>query len=162
MVQREETLKVKEIIEFYQNLLKEAAKSSLRIIFDIPPAFKPIKNMRIENMTTCGIFNILGILGDGTISICGIGSNVNTLRLGRIKIDPIKDIWENHPVLKEIRENIPNQLTGICGRCMLKCYCLGKCRAEAYYTNGSLNAPLSFCQTAYEEGFFPGSRIIDK
>ena len=49
---------------------------------------------------------------------------------------------------------------GICGRCMLRSYCLGKCRAQAYYDSGSLLAPLSFCQVAYEEGLFPQSRLF--
>ncbi len=161
MQERQETLTVKETIDFYNELNEEMnVLSPIRVIFDIPPAFKQVKNMRIESISTCSIFNILGILGDGAISICGIGSNVDRLVLGRIGKDRIKDIWSDHPVLREIRENIPARMSGICGRCMLRYYCLGKCRAEAYYSKGSVSAPLSFCQAAYEEGLFPGSRII--
>jgi SynChlorMet cassette radical SAM/SPASM protein ScmF len=157
-----EALGVKETIDFYRDLLQELkAEPVIRVIFDIPPAFKPIINMRLESSGTCGIFGILGILGDGRISICGIGSSADTLVLGRIGKDSIKDIWENHPVLKEIRDGVPAKMEGICGNCMFKYYCLGKCRAEAYYTDGSLLAPLSFCQAAYEQGLFPVSRIID-
>lgn len=160
MKERDETLSVKETIEFYNCLTEELKKEpSIRVIFDIPPAFKPIDDVRLGRMRTCGIFNILGILGDGRISICGIGSNVDTLVLGRIGKDSIKDVWEKHSVLKQIREDVPGKMEGICGRCMLKHYCLGKCRAEAYYAGGSLLAPLSFCETAYAEGLFPGSRM---
>ncbi len=162
MQELQETLSVKETIDIYNKLDREMQDGpSIRVIFDIPPAFKPVKDMRIENVTSCGIFGILGILGDGAISICGIGSNVDTLVLGRIGKDRIEDIWNGHPVLKEIRESIPSRMSGICGRCMLKFYCLGKCRAEAFYSSGSLSAPLSFCQTAYEEGLFPESRIVE-
>jgi SynChlorMet cassette radical SAM/SPASM protein ScmF len=160
MAQKNETLTVKETIEFHNQLTEELKKGpSIHVTFDIPPAFTPVVNMRID-LCTCGIFNILGILGDGRISICGIGSTTNTLVLGRIGKDRIKDIWENHAVLKQIREGVPKKMEGICGRCMLKSYCLGKCRAEAYYDKGSLLAPLSFCRAADEEGLFPQSRLV--
>ena len=162
MKENDETLSVGETIEFYNRLTEGMKKEpSIRVIFDIPPAFRPIDEVRSGRICTCGIFSILGILGDGRISICGIGSNVDTMVLGRIGKDSIKEIWDSHPALKEIREGVPKKLGGICGRCMLKHYCLGKCRAEAYYTNGSLLAPLSFCQDAYEEGLFPKSRMVE-
>jgi len=158
MEKNSETLTVPEVIDFYNHLTEELKREpSINVIFDIPPAFRPIESMA---KCTCGIFGILGILGDGRISICGIGSTTETLILGRIGKDRIKDIWENHPVLKEIRENVPMKMQGICGKCLVKRYCLGKCRAEAYYTNGSLLAPLSFCQIAHEAGLFPESRLI--
>ncbi|MBL7196646.1 MAG: radical SAM protein [Candidatus Omnitrophica bacterium] len=160
MDENNETLTVKETIELYRQLKQDLKKEpSIDTMFDIPPAFYPIVNMRLERLSTCGIFNILGILGDGRISICGIGSSVETLVLGKIGKDSIRDIWQNHPVLKEIRESVPEKLEGICGQCILKNYCLGKCRAEAYYTKGSLLAPISFCQQAYEQGLFPVSRL---
>ncbi len=156
-----EVMSVREIIEFYRELSTELERDAIGgVIFDIPPAFHPVRRMRFEDTNTCGIFNILGILGDGRVSICGIGSSRDTLVLGRITKDRIADIWRDHAVLREIRENVPAKLEGICGRCMMKRYCLGKCRAEAYYAKGSLLAPLGFCQTAYEEGLFPRSRMV--
>jgi SynChlorMet cassette radical SAM/SPASM protein ScmF len=156
-----EVLSVKETIEFHRDFSAGLEKDGISgVIFDIPPAFQPVKDMRFKRISTCGIFNILGILGDGRISICGIGSSLETLVLGKINKDRIKDIWSYHPVLKEIRENIPAKLEGVCSRCMMKKYCLGKCRAEAYYSEGSLLAPLTFCRTAYEKGLFPESRLI--
>lgn len=162
MQENEETLSVGETIGFYNRLTDELKKEpAIKVLFDIPPAFRPLEDVRLGRISTCGIFNILGILGDGKISICGIGSSVDTLVLGRIGQERIKDIWEHHPVLQQIREQVPEKMEGICGRCMLKHYCLGKCRAEAYYTHGSLLAPLSFCQAAYAEGLFPESRLIN-
>jgi len=158
----DEVLGVGETIEFYRRLSAEMDREGIaNVIFDIPPAFRPVRNMRFDRMCACGIFNILGILGDGRVSICGIGSSLETLVLGRITRDRIADIWRDHPVLKEIREKVPAKLEGVCGMCMMKRYCLGKCRAEAYYTQGSLTAPLSFCQAAYDEGIFPASRLVN-
>ena len=157
-----EVLSVKETIDYYNELSRDLEKDGISgVIFDIPPAFHPVKDMSFGHINTCGIFNILGILGDGSISICGIGSTVDTLILGRITKDKIEDIWRDSAVLKEIREYVPSKLKGVCGQCMMKKYCLGKCRAEAYYTEGSLLAPLGFCQTAYNEGLFPESRLVE-
>jgi SynChlorMet cassette radical SAM/SPASM protein ScmF len=156
-----ETLSVKETIDFYHRLSGELKEEKrVRVIFDIPPAFRPMKEACRGRIGSCGIFNILGLLGDGRISICGIGSVADALVLGKIGEDKIKDIWHNNSVLKEIRADVPSRLEGICGRCIFKSYCLGKCRANAYYLGGSVRAPLSFCQMAYEEGLFPVSRII--
>jgi SynChlorMet cassette radical SAM/SPASM protein ScmF len=156
-----ETLSVKETIDFYHRLSGELKEEKrVRVIFDIPPAFRPMKEACRGRIGSCGIFNILGLLGDGRISICGIGSVADALVLGKIGEDRIKDIWHNNSVLKEIRADVPSRLEGICGRCIFKSYCLGKCRANAYYLGGSVRAPLSFCQMAYEEGLFPVSRII--
>lgn len=156
-----ETLDVKEVLEYYNELDQMLDEEPLiKVIFDLPPAFRIIKNQQLEQLCACNLLHILGILGDGRVSLCGIGSSSETLVLGEIGKNRIKDIWENHPTLRELRDNVPQNLTGVCAKCMLKYYCLGKCRAEAYYTQGSLLAPLSFCQAAYEQGLFPQSRLI--
>jgi len=161
--QDKEVLSVKEVIDFDRELKAELEKEPpFSVFFDIPPAFKPVENGKIGDMNCCGIMGILGILGDGRISICGIGNIKDSLVLGRIGQDSIEDIWNNHPVLLEIRENVPKNLQGVCGKCILRFYCLGKCRAEAYYNRGSLLAALSFCQKAYDEGLFPASRLQDE
>ena len=161
MKKNDETLTVKETLDCYHRLTDELRdEKSVRVVFDIPPVFLPLKAAAGESFGSCGIFNILGLLGDGRVSICGIGSVVDTLVLGRIGDDKIKDIWQNSQVLKDIRTGVPLQMEGICGRCIFKHYCLGKCRANAYYTGGSVKAPFGFCQTAYEEGLFPKSRMI--
>ena len=161
MERSDETLSVKETIDFYNYLTEELKEERfVKVIFDIPPAFRPIKEAARERFGSCGIFNILGLLGDGRISICGIGSVADALVLGRIGEDRIKDIWHNNSVLKGIRADVPSRLEGVCGRCIFKNYCLGKCRANAYYLGGSIRAPLGFCQTAYEEGLFPKSKMV--
>jgi SynChlorMet cassette radical SAM/SPASM protein ScmF len=160
-----ETLSVKETIEFYHSLTAAVGKAGkdekrAQVIFDIPPAFRTMKEACRARICSCGIFNILGLLGDGRVSICGIGSVAEALVLGRIGEDRISDIWHNNSVLKEMRQDVPLRLEGVCGRCIFKSYCLGKCRANAYYLGGSIRAPLSFCQAAYDEGLFPESRLI--
>jgi len=148
MEKKGDLLTIGEILKVHKKIQKFQDKK-FRIIFDIPPAFKPLKNLP-QDINTCGIKTLLGILGDGTISICGIGQTVKDLVMGNIRNTKIRDVWENNKILKMIREDIPEKLEGVCGICILKKLCLGKCRAEAYWTGGSLLAPLSFCQQAYE------------
>ncbi len=161
LAQENEVLGVKEVIEFYHQLMSQLKKESpFSVIFDIPPAFHPLVDWQLKDLCSCGILGILGILGDGRISICGIGSSLDTLVLGRIGMDSIEELWSNHTILQDMRKNIPLKLEGVCGKCMLRYYCLGKCRAEAFYNKGSLLAPFSFCQEAYEEDMFPASRLV--
>ena len=126
---------------------------------DIPPAFKDIKHIK-ENASFCHIKNILGVLPDGSISMCGIGEVAPSLRLGDIKKQRLKEIWKTSPLLKTIREDIPAKLKGICSRCVFKGLCLGKCRAEAYYRDKDLMGPYYFCEEAYKSGLFPKTRRI--
>jgi radical SAM protein with 4Fe4S-binding SPASM domain len=126
----------------------------IKIILDIPPVFSYFPKTS-RHPGRCGIFTILGVLADGRISICGIGASTPALLFGSMKERSLADIWNNEPILKELREGLPHKLEGICGECMFKAYCLGKCRAEAYYMKHSLFAPFSFCNDADRLGLFP-------
>lgn len=149
-------------IDFNKRIEEEIQpRHRMKIIFDIPPAFKSLKKIKNEKCV-CGIKNILGVLADGTISICGIGEVLASLKLGDIRKTSLKDIWENNSILKIIREDIPKKLKGICSICIFKAFCMGKCRAEAYYKNNDILSPFSFCDEAYRKGLFPRERIFQK
>ena len=89
------------------------------------------------------------------MSICGIGASTPELLLGTIDERPLKDIWHDSEILNLIRKDIPSGLQGICGECMFKNFCLGKCRAEAFYSKGDISAPFYFCDEADRLGLFP-------
>jgi len=155
---------VREILKFSEKLqeMRESSNFKGTIFLDIPMAFRRIEEVKSRGSRTCAIKNILGILSDGSVSICGIGFVDERLLFGNVRDDPsiLKDIWYNHPVLKEIREDIPSKLEGVCGICVLKNRCLGSCRAMAHYGSGSLTAPFWFCQEAYDMGLFPSTRVV--
>lgn len=155
-------LTIQEIIGIYRGLHNEGAQNGLPVIFDIPPALLFLDDFKKSGSGTCGIKHLLGIIADGKISICGIGKTMEKLIFGEVGKDRIKDIWENSAVLKQIREEIPQKLQGVCGKCLFRFYCLGKCRAAAFYETENLLAPFSICQQAYEHDFFPKSRLISK
>lgn len=153
----EEYLKLKTMIES-----SEIVGRSYSIILDIPPAFRSMGRIMRKSHGRCGIKNILGILSDGRISICGVGLVNDELVLGDLKTDRLEDIWQNHAILHTLRTGLPNQLQGICGDCVLKRMCLGKCRAEAFVAEGDLMAASRFCRHAEEQGLFPSTRQISK
>ncbi|KQC12615.1 MAG: hypothetical protein APR63_10545 [Desulfuromonas sp. SDB] len=156
-----ELLSVKEILDIHDHLKKVTKdKKTIKIYFDIPPAFKALSLLRKHGFQTCGIFNILGVLHTGRASICGIGSVVKELDLGDPFEIGLEKIWKNNNILNEIRKKLPNRLTGICGKCMLKNYCLGKCIANTYFLTGDLFNGFIFCEQAYNQGLFPETRLI--
>ncbi len=155
------TVPVDELIRlssWVENDLKE--KYDIQTYFTIPSAFKKIDSFFNGNNAQCHILNIIGIIASGHISICGIGKEVPELVIGNIREDNLEELWRKSPVLSELRRIVPDNMKGICGRCILKGLCLGSCRANAYVLHGDLSAPDRICQEAYEMGIFPETRII--
>ncbi|MBW2557429.1 MAG: SynChlorMet cassette radical SAM/SPASM protein ScmF [Deltaproteobacteria bacterium] len=158
-----ETLEIEELIElgrWVENTL--SASTNLPLIFDHPPAFRPLSKMFGNSGTgcdTCGILGILGVLADGSYSLCGIGKTVPELVFGHADIDRLDDVWNNSPVLRELREGLPDRLEGICGKCLLKSICRGNCIAQNYYLNKNLWAPFWYCHEANSKGLFSETRL---
>ncbi len=164
--EQDETLPVGELIEtgrWVENVL--AAGTPLKLYFDRPAAFRPLSKMFGEQGTgcnVCGIFGILGVLADGSYSLCGIGSTVPELVFGHASKDRLRQVWVDTPILQEIRKGLPKKLTGICGDCLMKGSCYASCLAQNYYRTRSIWAPFWFCEQAYQQGLFPQSRLVKK
>lgn len=149
-----------ELIDLYRvTERKWPADEDVDIIFDLPVAFRSIREIMTRGVAECRIMNILGILANGDFSICGIGQTVAELRMGNMRRDAIEKVWRDNPILADLRNNLPGRLKGICGRCLFRFQCLGACRANAYSMSRDLFAPYFFCQAAYEAGLFPNSRF---
>lgn len=138
-----------------------AANTHVSLYFSIPPAFKPLRKVApdTDGCGTCGIYSILGVLPGGEYALCGIGSQVKELVFGHAPVDALAAVWQTNPILQEIHQGLPQKMTGICSRCLMKHFCLGSCIAHNYYSSGSIRAPFWFCRQAEETGFFPPSRL---
>ncbi len=139
-----------------------ASTTSLNLYYHQPPAFRPLSKIFGKDGSgsmNCNILNILGVLPDGSYALCGIGTQVPELVFGHPGTVGLKDIWDNTPVLRELREGIPDRFKGICRDCVMKKSCLGSCIAQNYYKSKNLWAPFWFCVEAHEKGLFPGTRI---
>jgi SynChlorMet cassette radical SAM/SPASM protein ScmF len=153
-------LTVQEIVEIDRMIEEKITPSTrIRVLPDIPIAFqKPARFLR-SGASKCNIHNIIGLLSNGDLALCGIGTSVEDLLYGNLNTDNLEDIWKKSPKLEELRRLIPDELLGICSKCIHKYFCKGTCVAGNYNRVGKLNAPYHFCSTADELGFFPESRL---
>jgi SynChlorMet cassette radical SAM/SPASM protein ScmE len=88
-------------------------------------------------LVACGpIFNKIAVRADGTIIPC---CQIGHIKLGRINQDNLKEIWNNHPELKRLRERRSVSLKdfAFCEGCDYINYCTGNCPALAYTLTGS-------------------------
>jgi len=158
-----ETLDIEELVELGKWMEGELAESSsIRIISHNPPAFRPMGRMwgdRGDGCSECGILNILGVLHDGSYALCGIGRTTPGLVFGNAADDDLEHVWNENPVLEELRSGLPDRLEGVCGSCLMKKLCLGSCIAQNYYLAESLWAPFWYCERAAAAGVFPPSRL---
>ncbi len=156
----EERLSVKEFIDIY-NSFGGKSFDDFRILFDIPPAFQSVSTLAEKGSgKTCGIRNIIGVLSNGDISICGIGNIEKELLLGNVRTHSLESVWKFDGTIRMIREDLPGKLGGVCGRCMFRKSCMGRCIANTYHQTGKLLGGDLFCGEAYRLGFFPETRLI--
>ena len=161
-----ETMSIEELVELGQWVEGElSATTGLRLIYSHPIAFRPLGKMfgdKRDGCSLCGILSIIGVLADGSYALCGIGETVPDLIFGHAATDRLKDVWENTPILLELREGLPHRLEGICSNCLLKSICRGCCIAQNYYIAKDLWAPYWYCEEALKKGLFPETRISPK
>lgn len=160
--QRRENLDIEELIRIDRWIEADlGSKYKTEIYFCMPIGLKSLHAVTRNPLHECHILNVLGVLADGTISLCGIGQTETDLNMGNIAMDDLREIWRHHPLLQKLRKETPLQLSGICGRCIFKFRCLGSCRACAYAASGDLRSPFFMCDEAYQKNLFPASRIFN-
>lgn len=162
MKKRGKLLEIQEVINLGNWVEKHLQKQvSMPLLFSWPLAFRSINRLRAGE-GKCNIFNILGILSSGHLAMCGVGTHVPELCYGMLGKDSVRDVWINNTRLLELRKKLPQELEGVCSQCLFKGNCMGYCVADNYSSTKSLSAAFWFCQSAYELGLFPESRIRDK
>lgn len=151
----------KELLGLFHKIEKKYPPGrSMPIYFDIPVAFHPIKKLVSRSQSRCHVLNILGIIANGDISLCGVGVTVPELVFGNLGRDCLKAVWTGSPQLKKMRRLVPDKFEGICGRCLHRQTCLGSCIANNYHTGKKFNSPYFFCREAAEKGIFPAARAL--
>ena len=124
-----------------------------------PPAFKTISRLLFES--SCNVLNLVGVLSDGRTSFCGMGLSRPELVFGDLRKQTLREIWNRSTLLDRLREEVPHNLKGVCGRCIHRTACLGHCVMNNYVAGGSFSSPNPLCQGALELGLFPKSRLLD-
>jgi SynChlorMet cassette radical SAM/SPASM protein ScmF len=159
-----EGLAIEEVLELERKVESEYSTRFPHMHIDLylPPALKGMKELSKHRLCTCKILNICGILANGDVSICGIGRGNRALLAGNVKDQSIVQIWRQGMLFKEIREKIPFEMEGICGKCLFKFHCLGFCRADVLAAQRRLTDAYGLCGEVFQKGLFPKSRILDE
>lgn len=161
MEQHGETLGFDEVIRLVRFIRGELQdRTPIRLIISIPPALSTIKEILRERRAggECGVRNIMGILGDGEIALCGIGRNIPELCFGRLGKDSLREAWISHPTLVKLRKDLDGEFPGICGDCVHAKRCMTHCVANNFVRTRDLVYPDFLCEEANKMGLFPSSR----
>jgi SynChlorMet cassette radical SAM/SPASM protein ScmF len=157
----QESLDIHQLIELGHTVEQRLSGwTKLKLYYDYPMAFRSLSHIAGgQGCSVCGIKGILGVIADGRYALCGIGQQVTELVFGRVGEDPLDKIWLENTFLKSLREGFPENLGGVCSRCLMKGRCLGSCLAQNYYSSGRQWSPFWFCDQAERAGLFPESRL---
>jgi len=146
------------LVHFIRGELKE--KYKIRLIISTPPALSTLREILQEKRagSECRVLNILGILGNGDMALCGIGRNIPELCFGNLAKNDLRHIWVSHATLNQLRKDLNGNYPGICGDCVHARRCLTHCVAMNYVRTGKLVYPDILCEEAERRGFFPETR----
>jgi SynChlorMet cassette radical SAM/SPASM protein ScmF len=133
-------------------------RTDMELSFDYPQAFQTIRRLVAQSNYYCGIQHVLGVLPSGKYALCGIGEVIPDLVFGQSGVDNLISVWEQTPLLNELRQGLPSKLEGICRDCLMVDNCQGACIAQNIYTTHNLWAPYWFCEDAEDADLFPLSR----
>ncbi len=161
MKKRGETLDYSEVINLVRFIRGELQdKISIPLFIGVPPAMSTMKELLSGRNAggQCKVLNILGILGDGEMALCGIGRNIPELCFGTLGKDDLISVWISNPTLVKLRKELNDDYPGICGDCVHSRSCLTHCVAMNYVNTGKLINPDYLCAEAAYLGEFPETR----
>ena len=131
-------------------------------VFKGPPAVVPpqhldliIRRRRMISHMSCA-FPLLGVLPDGSVTICALSRDNPSLYFGNVRTHSLKRIWaDTRMTMLRSRYVAAESLQGICADCVWKYSCKGSCRAWAYEDGADFDAPFPICTQMQAAGEFP-------
>lgn len=151
---------IREKIESIQNLFATFQELGGRIKFTnnttIPPFMIPT-DMRDElhdKFCFCSFPFLLAVESNGDVAPCDGFLGMKEYIMGNVRNKSIDEIW-NSQKMKKIRSIKPEDLKGVCHKCVYRDSCMGGCRAAAYLNYKDMRMPDPVCQQVYDAGLFP-------
>jgi MoaA/NifB/PqqE/SkfB family radical SAM enzyme len=149
-------LELKQFFEKYKSLRE---KYQYKITTMLPPSFDNLEDISKWGIYVCGGCNLLSYLPNNKIALCGYGGINDDITLCEFTDGvTVHDIWHNNEKLLDIRKSF-YELTGVCNSCIHGKKCKSLCKVQGLSEYGSWNSPYPVCQSLYEEGLFPQSRL---
>jgi radical SAM protein with 4Fe4S-binding SPASM domain len=100
-----------------------------------------------EHVCGCGAgIRQIYIGADGCIYPCH-GYHLPQFAAGNLKENPLDEIWEASPILREIRDKDNVRYYPQCAKCVIRYWCRGGCRAETLINTGLPNKPALSCKS---------------
>jgi SynChlorMet cassette radical SAM/SPASM protein ScmF len=161
MHERGEALDAAEVLELAHYVRGELQRRTpIHLILSTPLALYTVGELlRAGDDGLCHVRHILGILGTGEMALCGIGQTIPELCFGNLREASVVEVWQSHPVLQQLRQELDGEYPGLCGQCIHARRCLTHCVAQNYQDNGRLVSPAGLCAEVYERGLFPAGRL---
>lgn len=156
-------LSLRQYIEFAQ-VLEEVeqlypGKVGTSLPWILTAAFASEKKSIMRSI--CKYKNLLTLLPNGDISLCGIGITHPSTILGNITEKGIGEIWcSEQGILESLRKMEPLQIEGICGKCIFRKYCANMCPAYVYEVYGTFTASYPLCEDLRASGLFPEKYLL--
>jgi len=111
--------------------------------------------------TVCEYKNLLTLLPNGDVSLCGVGITNPSTVVGNIQETTLSHIWENKPgLLAELHKMDPLHIEGVCGSCIFRRYCANMCPAYVYDIYGTFSASYPLCEELKASGLFPEKYLV--
>ena len=156
-----QALEVEELIALGRRVERDLAPfTRLRLLYDQPPAFRGLNPQGpTEVQRRCSVLNAISVMPGGSYALCGAGSLAPELVFGQVGVNSLEQIWNEHPLLLQLRDGMPHRLSGVCERCIMKTTCQGNCIVQNYINTGSFWGPFWFCEAAERASLFPASRL---
>lgn len=147
-------------VDAYRRIAEGVHDYDGQVVVKAPPAAIPspylqqfIKRGNVRFMTSCS-FPLIGILPDGTLTVCAMTDACEELSFGNVMSADLESVVATR--ILPLRADYDNAtLTGVCADCRFKASCKGSCRAYAYSTTGSFVGPHPLCASLDEQGLFP-------
>jgi radical SAM protein with 4Fe4S-binding SPASM domain len=145
--------------EFWDYGWDPAPSRETQLMTTLPPAFQPVGTP----LVTCGWSqSFLAILADGSVALCHGLYDIDEGIAGNVRSDSLAEIWESSTLFRTTRSWSGDDLSGICGNCVVRHECRGLCRASAIGLYRDVAAPYPTCQRLFDAGLFPEHMIEDR
>jgi radical SAM protein with 4Fe4S-binding SPASM domain len=152
------SIDIKELIPVIDTL---SIKYGIKIFLHLPPSLRSFSSLKCFGFNNCSFLNMLSILPDKSLALCGYGGiNKDTIWGYYTKDLDLKYFWENNEGLEILRS--ADNIKGVCEECIHHKTCRGDCKAIAINHYSYWNAPNPICQELFDNGDFPKSRLFKR
>lgn len=109
----------------------------------------------------CDYSHTIGLRLDGGVVPCGVDVH-NEGEIPNIRDASLEEILRFDPFITHFRQMVvPDEVQGVCRRCVFRRYCANICPAYVYNKTGSFTNSYPECELMLRAGVFPASCLLE-